>query len=374
MPKKGENIRKRKDGRWEGRYIKGRKENGNIIYGYVYGKSYREVKEKRLLQSFKNDECKQPEVEEIKFSEVLQLWFDANKIKYKGATEMRYQYLIEKHIIPEFGNVYLSQISSTKINMYLNKKLKSGRLDGTGGLSPAYVRSIMLIINSAISFAVREQLCAPLKSPIFKPTMTKKELPILSISEQKILENHLTEDMNFTKLAIYLSLYSGLRIGEICALKWEDVDFDNQIISVRHTVARVRSNNGNTRLIIDQPKTIASMREIPISNQLSMCMMEMYAKSTSDFVISETKDFVKPRTLNYRYHRLLKEAGLNQINFHALRHTFATRCVEAGVDVKSLSEILGHSNANITLNTYVHSSIELKRKQIEKLSCYSAMS
>lgn len=170
-------------------------------------------------------------------------------------------------------------------------------------------------------------------------------------------------------LGVLISLNTGLRVGEVCALAWEDVDFDEEILHIRHTVSRVQATGSNrkTRLILDAPKTKASRREIPISTFLFPALLEAHSKTVSRFVVSGKSDFANPRTFELQYHKLLAQSGVPQLNYHALRHTFATRCIEAGVDMKSLSEILGHGSVSITLETYVHSSIQLKRAQLEKL-------
>lgn len=250
--------------------------------------------------------------------------------------------------------------------------MSNGRLDGTGGLSASYVSSIMIIVSSAISFAVAEQMCQPLKTPIYKPQPEKCELEILSFEEQLLIEQHIRYNLTPTNIGILISLYTGLRIGEICALTWDDIDLVNQVIHVRHTVARVKNDlkesRAKTRLIIDEPKTKASKRDIPIPSAILPALLEYRSISCSNFVVSDKATFVSPRTFEYRYHRVLERCGVGSINYHALRHTFASRCIAVGVDVKSLSEILGHGDSTITLNTYVHSSIDLKRCQMEKLT------
>lgn len=367
MPKRGDNIRKRKDGRWEGRYKIVFPPSQDVRYRSVYGKTYGEVKKKLLSEKKRKCHVKR---EELFFSELLTRWMNANSIRLKGATRKKYQFLIDTHINPELGNLRLSQINSAQINMFLDDKLADGRMDGAGGLSPSYVRSITIIIGAAIKYAVAEELCMPLKTPIFKPAAKGKSMPCLSSQCRRRLEENCLLHMDGTSLGILLALHAGLRIGEICALRWEDIDTERRILSVRHTIARVRAGMNETRksqLILDQPKTKTSLREIPINSFLLPLLERMRADANSSFVISEKPEFVSPRTFEYRYHSILKRYNIDQVNFHALRHSFATYCIERGVDDKTLSEILGHASVSITLNTYVHSTMEQKKAQIEKI-------
>lgn len=374
MPRRGENIRKRKDGRWEARFPKGKNEKGKTIYGAVYGSTYKEAKEKRR-QRLENPPVEQASCTDGSFGNLLALWVADNKVRLKASTIYRYQYLIDTHILPEFGIRSTDSITSTVINSFLSDKLEHGRLDGSGGLSAAYVRSITLIINSALRFGMDQGLCSVAGLKINKPTVMPKELPVLSSRQQLVLESLLQTDTDETKLGVLISLYAGLRIGEICALTWNDIDLKNKVIYVRNTVVRVKSATGDsakTHLIIDTPKTAASLRCIPICSTLLSALLSCAEKATSPYVVSYTSNFVSPRTYDYRFKKLLDACQIPRINYHALRHTFATRCIEAGVDVKSLSEILGHGDVSITLNTYVHSSMDLKRIQLEKITCVSA--
>lgn len=375
MPKRGDNIHKRKDGRWEGRYKIGQLESGKTKYASVYGKTYTEVKNK--LTNAQSCAIIPAGVSrnKISFSKILFLWMENNKQNYKGATEHKYLYLIEKHIIPELGTIPISQIDSLTINRFIDKKASVGRLDKKGGLSPSYLKTISFIIQSAITFAVREKYRLPLGSTINKPANRRKDLQILSKREQSDFEIYLTDELDYTRLGILMCLHTGLRLGEVCALTWNDIDLNDNIIHIRHTISRVRNNQSGrtteTTLIVETPKTQSSIRDIPISSKLLPHLKEMKQHTSNHYVLSNTNTFLSPRTLEYRFNKLLDNCGISIINFHALRHTFATRCIEAGVDVKSLSEILGHANVGITLNTYVHSSMETKRNQIEKYVCYA---
>lgn len=375
MPKRGENIHKRKDGRWEGRIKKKNVSTDKLQYSSVYGKSYSEVKEKVLQEKIKIYLSDEMNSSNYKFSQVLNMWFRVNRLKFKGATEHKYDYLIQHHILPDLGELNISDITVLVLQDFMEQKLESGRLDKKGGLSKSYVRVIMIIILSALRYAVAENLCEPLKTTIYKPSIEKKELQIFSLNEQKAFEAYLLQNLTPSNLGILLSLFAGLRIGEVCALKWEDIDLQNQIIHIRSTVTRVKNPDNNsdvkTLTLIDIPKTKASIRDIPIHSSLTSILANMKRNPLSMYVVSEDNSFLCPRTYEYRYHQALKKSGINKYNYHMLRHTFATRCIEAGMDVKTLSELLGHANVSITLNTYVHSSMEQKRKQMEKLPMLS---
>ncbi len=372
MPKRCANIHKRKDNRWEGRVKVGKYPNGATKYHSVYGRSYTEVKDK--LDTIKhNEKTVQKSISGVPlFSDVIRLWFSSVKIQIKQSTAYRYEYLIERHILPVLGGYKITEISTAVINKFLEDKLNHGKLNGMGGLSAAYVKAMSNIIKMVIEYAVAEDMCMPLKTKISRPIDEKDDIPILTHQEQACLKEYIDANMDLTCLGIIISLYAGLRIGEVCALSWEDIDLRLGVIHIRHTVARIRLNDGSgktgSKLILDKPKTKSSQRDIPISSILMPYLCEAKRTAISDFVVSDRGDFISPRTFEYRYHRVMQKSIDGDVNYHALRHTFATRCVEAEVDIKSLSEMLGHSNVSITLNTYVHSSMDLKRKQLEKLT------
>ena len=223
MPKRGDNIHKRKDGRWEGRYPRERDGKGVIQYSSVYGKTYGEAKEKlknALVQKEVFHSCSD---NSKTFSEVLALWLDNNRIRLKGGTVTKYQNIINAQILPELGEVFIENLDATAINLYLDRKLKSGKIGTSRELSSSYVRTISVIINAAITFAVNEGWRQPLKSPVFKPVPEKRSIKILSQSDQKTLETYLLTGFDLTKAAILIPLYTGLRLGEICALSWDGI-------------------------------------------------------------------------------------------------------------------------------------------------------
>lgn len=304
------------------------------------------------------------------FAHLAVLWQSAMQIKQKTATQQKYAYLLEKHIIPHLGNCEVDSLSANTINSFIREKLCCGRLDDRGELSPSYVRSMAILIGSILRFADRENICIGTQIEIYKPTLVKREVEVLSINEQSHLETCLLDEATPTGMGIIVSLNTGLRLGEICALSWDDICWDNHTLTVRGTVVRPSSDRilGKAALRIDTPKTPSSRRQIPIPTKLWTPLRHLYCSSGGKYMLTGTDKFISPRTYEYRFHRLLESCGIRTVNYHVLRHTFATRCIEAGMDVKTLSELLGHSSVATTMNTYVHSSMERKRMQIEKVA------
>lgn len=198
-----------------------------------------------------------------------------------------------------------------------------------------------------------------------------KTMRVLTAFEQHKLTSVLLHDTDLCKLGIYLALCTGIRIGELCALKRENIQFETGLLTVRNTMQRVQIENFNSKtvVIITEPKSKNSVRDIPLpSFIIDICKKYYDMLNSSDYLLTGTAKFMEPRSLQYRFKKYIKESELENVNFHALRHTFATRCVENGFEIKTLSEILGHVNVNITLNRYVHSSIDLKRINMERMS------
>lgn len=373
MSKRGENIRKRKDGRWEGRYICGRTESGKALYHSVYGKTYGEAKEKLQIKKMEVNENMSQD-KGITFQYILNDWLINNRIRYKDSTYTKYKYIIDKHILPELGKEKIENLHTSKINGFLDGKMNSEGLKNEGALSASYVRTMALIIDSALKYAALEELCVPIKSSIKKPVVKKGQVQTLSWSECDCLTQYCYANLNHTNMGILISLNTGLRIGEICALKWSDIDMYSHLLHVNHTMSRLKNDENRWKWIVETPKTQTSIRAIPLSNSLFEALMRIKETAMSDYIVSDYEGFVNPRTYEYRFHTEMKESKVRDVNFHVLRHTFATRCVEGGMDIKTLSEILGHSNVSITLSTYVHSSLELKKTQMEKVEKYFANS
>lgn len=372
MARRGDNIHKRKDGRWEGRYKNGYKADGTVKYGSVYARTYSECKEKLIAMLSGLHTTETTMRCNVCFSDILSKWLVSNRIKTKGGTQAKYIQIIKTHIVPQLGGININKITSETVNEFLNSKLINGNRKTKSALSPSYVRTMAIIIESAINYAVTEDLCAPLKSPIKKPTVLQKELVVLSTETENKLMQKLNDTPSLTGVGILLALQTGLRIGEVCALSWDDVDLKENVINIRHTISRVPKYDGTQKseFILDTPKTKSSVRIIPIPPRLKSLLLFALENKKSEFVVSDKKDFLNPRTFDYRYRKLLKQYNIEVFNFHTLRHTFATRCAQTGMDAKTLSWLLGHSSSTTSLNLYVHPSIEVAARQLEQIFCF----
>lgn len=361
MSRKGENIYKRKDGRWEGRYACGIKANGRSKYISVYGSSYKEVKEKlRMRKSESSHGSKK-----LRFCDAAEKWLEYIRLRVKISTFSNYTYLVKKHIVNYFAGRYINELDPREINAFIKFKLSDGKLKSTGGISKKYMRDILYVVKSIAAFCEQEYGIENLIKNITSPKPEKKEMPILKEAETKRLSRRLMKNTSDTDILILLSLYTGLRIGEACGLRWGDYDSAKRLISVRRTVQRVSNNDGTTSRIEGAPKTQSSARTIPIPDFICRILNNIKSEKKPEEPIALTE----PRLLRRKFLKLLKECNIRRIRYHDLRHNFASWGLRLHFDVKALSEILGHSSAAVTLDRYAHTSMEVKRKYMELLSC-----
>lgn len=352
MAKRGLNIYKRKDGRWEGRFKCGYSNNGKTKYRSVYAKSYSAVKElleQEKIKQAKGGSCK------CTVGELFDLWLGSVQNKVKESTYANYTMKLRKHIFPRFSGMKYELLTAESLNAFIKEKLNSG-------LSEKYVSDIIVLIKSAAKFGSRNYNYPNRIEFVTLPkTCNKTEKALLNHEEQRLLQKELARDRTPSNAGILLATSTGIRIGELCALKWSDIDFEKSILTVRQTVQRVCNVGKNgTHLVISSPKSKSSVRQIPLP-EFVLPVLRAARTAEDCYILSGTRKLVEPRTLQYRFKSLLKRLSLPRVSFHKLRHQFATRCVELGVDVKTLSEILGHHSIEVTLNRYVHSSIERKR-------------
>ena len=370
MPRKGENIYKRKDGRWEGRYIGCYDENHKAKYVYIYGKTYTEVKQKLTIERGRQKQHVPAEKKQITYGEVLALWLHSTKTSIKESTYARYAHLINSHIKPQLGDYKLSMLSTEIIEDFIENQLVEGQLDRTGGLAPKTVIDLLAIVKSTIGYAQYKGFPVICNLSRLSVKRKDKEMRVLTPSERESLIGILMEDMDSFKFGVFLVLYTGIRIGELCALQWKDIDFARATLKVRKTIQRIQNTDSHatskTKIVISEPKSKSSIREIPLTSSI-MEIAWKFVSFPDSYILTGTGRYIEPRTMQNHFKLYVKQIGISDANFHALRHTFATRCVEVGFEIKSLSEILGHASVNITLNRYVHSSFELKRSNMSKL-------
>lgn len=358
MPRRGECIYKRKDGRWEARYVKQIGLDGKKKYGSVYADSYRAVKEKQRRFVLSQATASGYNCNVARLSDV---WLQHIALRVKPATYQKYAGLTANHILPALGDVLVNQLTRPLISEFANQQLHSGNMRG-GPLSVKTVNDMLVILGLMLEFAAEEYQINIPKISLLREE--KKEARVLSPSEQAILTNYLLDDMDIFRFSTLLALYTGLRIGEICALKWSDIS--ERHLRVERTMQRLPCAGGGTEIHIDTPKSRSSCRTIPLPAFLLPYVNRF--RQDEGFVLSNQRwEHSEPRILQVQFQKMVEHCGLEDVTFHTLRHTFATRCVENGFDIKTLSEILGHSDVKTTLNRYVHSSYELKAQNMERL-------
>ena len=284
-------------------------------------------------------------------------WLFFNKNSLKNSTLQTYEYILDKHIAESaLSYCSIGKITSEDIVGFSENLLSSN-------LSPKTVNTILLEINSIFKFA---KTMYGINPPYIKYVRDIKcETRVLTVAEQERLERYARSDLNNYNLGVLFALYTGVRIGELCALKWEDIS--DGAVRINKTMHRLRDENGKSRVMIDNPKTPSSNRTIPLPDFLSRIVESRRDSDGSYFLASENVKMVEPRLMQKHFGKITELCALDGVTFHTLRHTFTTRCIECGFDAKTLSEILGHSDVKTTLNRYVHCSLELKRNSMNLL-------
>lgn len=387
MPTKGLNIYHRKDGRWEGTYYYDiNPKTGRRKKLSRYGKTEKEAKDKLIEAISQMQTGTYVDKTNLTLGTWLNEWLDVYaKPRIKQSTYISYSTYITKHINPEIGKIKLSMLRADMLQRFFNEKANTGRLDGSGGLSEKTLRNLYTMLSTALKQAYESDLIPRNYAELVKlPKVNKKEMRVLSLSEQKQLMEALKNSDERYKIGILICLTTGIRVGELCGLKWSDINEITNVLSIRRTLNRLQSidkKNSKTEIVIDTPKSTKSIREIPMQpfviNELYSYKIQREAEKASSIEIYDTRDFIicneigtpiEPRTMQDVFKRMLLNANIKEANLHALRHTFATRALEMGVDIKTLSELLGHTDISTTLNKYAHSLDEQKRKAMNLMS------
>lgn len=367
MSKKGENIYKRKDGRWEARYIKSYTPDGKAKYGYCYGRTYHEAKDK--VNTARAELISRTPTKETESRKRLAVfcdeWLILKRSKVKNSTYVKYHTVIENHIKSQLGGCCVTSLTSILIEQFAYDLMHEN------GLSAKTVKDILTVLHAVLLYAEKQSPYLH-RIDVVYPKLDKKEMRVLSREEQERFTKYLLTNTDNCKFGTLLTLLTGLRIGEVCALRWCDISLKDGLINIKSTMQRIKNfdtaDNTKTKIVISDPKSFSSARVIPLSPfALELCK-GFYGNQNAYILTGETDKFIEPRNLQYRMERYAEECGLSGVHFHTLRHSFATRCVEVGFEIKSLSEVLGHASPQITLERYVHSSIELKKENMRKLT------
>ena len=297
------------------------------------------------------------------FEEIVVLWQADKKQYVKRSTYSAYSLLVNNHLIPAFAGAY--DVTEDMVQSFVFTKLEQG-------LSQKSIKDILIVLKMILRFAVKQGFMQHREIDVKFPTeRERQELEVLSRSSQKQIMEYVQSHFTFMNLGIYICLCAGLRIGEVCALVWDDIDVDSGVINVSKTIQRIYVIEGvdkHTEVIIDTPKSKNSIREIPIPRDL-LKMIKPFKKVVNGrfYVLTNSAQPTEPRTYRNYYKRLMAQLDMPKMKFHGLRHSFATRCIESHCDYKTVSVLLGHSNISTTLNLYVHPNMEQKKKCVEQM-------
>lgn len=309
----------------------------------------------------------------MKLQDFLNQWLTTAIMgSVQTSTYMIYNNYISNHINPVIGEKELDELKTEHIQNFVRRLADNDKKK----LSPRTINFIFSMLRSVFEYAVEYGYI--IKNPCLKIRLLKlkeKEIEIFNRAEQSKIEQTIIKSEDKRNIAIMVCLYTGLRIGELCALKWENINFDSGQLNIKQSMIRIKnldiSENFKTKLVLEEPKTVKSKRLIPIPDFLRLMLAEFKKESNSQYIFTlNWNKPIQPRTLQNIYKRLLEKAGVKYRNFHTLRHTFASRAIELGIDVKTVSEILGHSNTNITINRYTHSLMEQKEKMMIQFNNY----
>ncbi|MGL6198874.1 MAG: tyrosine-type recombinase/integrase [Lachnospiraceae bacterium] len=361
---KGINIYHRQDGRWEGRYTKSKKSNGKTHFGYVYGRTFEEVKLKLLPLKclYFNPNNVIEEYTGTVFDWAASWLEEIVKIKIKESTYGSYQSMLQGHILPYMGTKKLIKITTPYIQDFVEVLKEKG-------LGANTIHNVFAMLNRVLSAAVKKRLILvnPCKD-VQLPEKEKVQIEVLSIEEQQRLEQAAMMDED--GIAVIIALQTGMRIGEICGLRWDDIDFTTGHIHVNRTVQRIvvmKGDKRSTEVFIGTPKRSRSKRTIPMTDSLKAVLLNEFKQGQGEYVVTCKGRFAEPRTVRNRYQRIAEAADIRKMRFHGLRHTFATRCMESNIDIPVISRYLGHSSAKMTMDIYLDVTMEYMTESIRSL-------
>ena len=381
MARHGENIYKRKDGRYEGRYVTGKKSNGTTRFGYVYGMRYTDVKKRLLEKKAEIQQTIHPEaaVRGMTVEKWMRSWLETDLLGgIKASSYLTYQNQMNRHILPCLGRMQMASITPEMVHSFLECLQAKGLGENT-------VRGIYRLLSAAMRAALDDGIIS--KNPCRKICVKRGERVqqrVFSREEQKKVEKTLSQGEDLTAL---FAMYTGLRLGEICGLRWSDINWENGTATVCRTVQRLKRmdtdkclkcGGAKTYLMIGSPKSPSSCRTIPIPTFLLKRLeiqkkQRSAAQPTTGYIFGTGMRAADPRTIQRRFAGVVRRLEIPDAHFHTLRHSYATRLLEMGVDVKTVSQLLGHSSAKTTLDCYAHSLLDQQRSAVAKLSACACL-
>ena len=301
---------------------------------------------------------------------LLTEWLEIyQKEHIKARTYSRYQGLITMHIVPLLGERNITELGRREIQEFLTQQKKDGNMRNGEKLSATSTNMMLSVLNLAFEYACDMEYIE--ENPCVRVRRTKaetKRVEAFTVEEQRAIEREIAGSDDRRLHGILLCLYTGLRIGELLGLTWNDVDLERGVIKVTKTVYREKNDSGTWQLCVDTPKTKASDRIIPLPEYITDMLCQDYETAQTPYVVENKKgERMSIRSYQYIFEKLTERAGVRKLNFHALRHTFATRAIECGMDIKTVADIMGHQNASITLNRYAHCMLDHKIEMMQKL-------
>ena len=304
----------------------------------------------------------------MSISKCMDIWLKNEHNYIKESTYFLYLTIIENHLKTYFKRRRMNTISNKDFQSFVLDKLNFGRLDGKGGLSKKTVKDMTVVLKSVLTFAMKHKIIDKTEFEFKIPRKKKtRKVEVFNFEERKKICKYVKNNLCDQTLGILICICTGLRIGEICALKWEDVNLRTEVINVNHTIQRIYINTARkSKIIISSPKTESSRRKIPIAAEL-VPLLQQFKSNSNFYVISGKKKYIEPRTYRKFFKKMLNILKISKLKFHSLRHTFATQAIENGIDYKTVSEILGHASVGITLNLYVHPDLEHKKECLNKI-------
>ena len=347
--RKGDNVYQRKDGRWEARYIKGRDPSGKVIRGYCYGESREEA-----LQKAKAAQNPQGRL----VSELLNEWLEERSAHVKASSLENYRTVVNKYIMPRLGGRYSDELDKKMLGQFKRELMEKDKL------SASRAQTVLLVLQATLRYGNQDRPDSPLSKELIEvpyPDRPEPEVRVLTEAERLRLITHLQLGMDDCKFGILLALSTGLRVGELCSLRWKDISIPDRELHVTATMQRVKQPDGRTKIIVSRPSSASSVRTIPLTERVAALCERMCPGDPEAYILTGTWHYMEPRAAQYKLKQCTDKCELEGVSFRTLRDTFTRQCAEAGLDAETLCEILGYASIRSIPNSLLHTPTVRKR-------------